>query len=69
MKLTGLSITNFRSIKKAQNIKLSDTTVLIGKNNEGKSNFLAALAICLNNFIYGNRPLRYGKDDISGAYR
>lgn len=69
MKLTGLSITNFRSIKKAQNIQLSDTTVLIGKNNEGKSNFLAALAICLNNFLYGSRHIRYERDDISGAYR
>ena len=69
MKLTGLSITNFRSIKKAQNIQLSDSTVLIGKNNEGKSNFLSALAICLNNFLYGSRYIRYERDDISGAYR
>jgi AAA15 family ATPase/GTPase len=45
MKLVSLSVSNYRSITKAHQIDISDTTVLIGKNNEGKSNILKALNV------------------------
>jgi len=48
MKLVKLSVTNFRSITKAHHISLSGTTVLVGKNNEGKSNLLKALSFAMN---------------------
>lgn len=45
MKIKSFTITNYRSIKEAYNIPLNkDMTVLIGKNNEGKSNILRALS-------------------------
>ena len=48
MKLTKFSVTNFRSITTAHDIKISDSTILIGKNNEGKSNVLKALSVAMN---------------------
>ncbi len=47
MKLTKFSITNYRSITKAYKITISDFTVLVGKNNEGKSNILRALNVAM----------------------
>ena len=47
MKLVYFSVTNFRSITKAHKVSLSETTVLIGRNNEGKSNLLKALDIAM----------------------
>lgn len=43
MKLIYFSVTNFRSITAAHKISLHETTVLIGRNNEGKSNILKSL--------------------------
>ncbi len=43
MKLVNFSATNYRSITTAHRIEFSNVTVLIGKNNEGKSNLLRAL--------------------------
>lgn len=43
MKLVYFSVTNFRSITAAHKISLHQTTVLIGRNNEGKSNILKGL--------------------------
>lgn len=47
MKLFSFSVTNYRSITAAHKIVLSDTTVLIGKNNEGKSNILRSLQVAM----------------------
>lgn len=47
MKLVKFSITNFRSIGGAYNIPLGDYAVLVGPNNEGKSNILKAISIAL----------------------
>ena len=76
MKLKSFTITNYRSIKKAYNIPLNeDMTILIGKNNEGKSNILRALSgafyiikllrnvevgLNLDSYIYGTRRHRLG---------
>ena len=43
MQLVNFSATNYRSITAAHRITFSNVTVLIGKNNEGKSNLLHAL--------------------------
>ncbi len=43
MRLVNFSATNYRSITNAHRIAFSNVTVLIGKNNEGKSNLLRAL--------------------------
>ena len=48
MRLTEFSITNYRSITSASKIKLDNLTVLVGKNNEGKSNLLRALDVAMN---------------------
>ncbi|NVD35840.1 ATP-dependent nuclease [Marinobacter lutaoensis] len=47
MRLTSFSVTNFRSITSAHKVAVSDSTVLIGKNNEGKSNLLRALQVAM----------------------
>ena len=51
MKLIEFSVTNFRSITKAHKIELKDMTVLVGKNNEGKSNLLTALNVAMEAII------------------
>lgn len=43
MQLVKFSATNYRSITSAHRITFSNVTVLIGRNNEGKSNLLRAL--------------------------
>ena len=52
MTLTSFSVTNFRSITSAHRIKMSDKIVLLGKNNEGKSNLLKALNIAMTVLEY-----------------
>ncbi|WP_273724247.1 AAA family ATPase [Leuconostoc mesenteroides] len=48
MKLEKFTVSRYRSIDRAQNIVLGkDTTVLVGKNNEGKSNLLRALNLAI----------------------
>lgn len=47
MKLVSFSVTNYRSITTAHKISLGDVTVLVGKNNEGKSNILKALSLAM----------------------
>ena len=47
MRLASFTVTNFRSITRARKINMGPITVLIGPNNEGKSNIVRALAIGL----------------------
>lgn len=47
MQLETISIENYRSITKARQLRLSSNTVLIGPNNEGKSNILRALSAAM----------------------
>lgn len=44
MRLESFSVENYRSITQARKVSLSENTVLIGPNNEGKSNILRALS-------------------------
>jgi putative ATP-dependent endonuclease of OLD family len=48
MKLVQFSATNYRSITSAHRITFKNITVLIGRNNEGKSNLLRALEAAMN---------------------
>ena len=43
MRLVSFSIKNYRSIRSAEKIAIGELTVLIGPNNEGKSNILRGL--------------------------
>ena len=52
MKLITFSVTNYRSITKAHKINLEDITILLGKNNEGKSNIIRAISAAM--FIITN---------------
>lgn len=47
MDLVGFSVRKYRSIIDAHRLPVGRTTILIGKNNEGKSNLLAALATAM----------------------
>lgn len=47
MQLVNFSVNNYRSITAAHRITFSNVTVLIGKNNEGKSNLLRALELAM----------------------
>lgn len=47
MKLVAFSVKNYRSIQSTPRIALSELTVLVGPNNEGKSNLLSALVCAL----------------------
>ncbi len=47
MRLVSFSVTNFRSITDAHKIPIGDSTVMLGRNNEGKSNVLRALSIAM----------------------
>lgn len=47
MKLVSFSVTNYRSITAAYKLPIGQSTILIGPNNEGKSNILRALVTAL----------------------
>ncbi len=74
MKLINFSVTNFRSITAAHKIAISDRTVLVGKNNEGKSNLLKALQVSmelLQEHSLGNRlglRKRYRDENVQSYY-
>ena len=55
MKLIEFSVTNYRSITTAHKIVLHNLTVLVGKNNEGKSNLLTALKTAMMAMIYHSK--------------
>lgn len=62
MRITSLSIKNFRSIKQLD-IELGDTTVFIGPNNGGKTAILDALRIALTR-RWGQRGTGFTEYDI-----
>jgi predicted ATP-dependent endonuclease of OLD family len=47
MKLVSFTVNNYRSITSANKIEISDITILVGKNNEGKSNLLRAINLSM----------------------
>ena len=48
MRLSSFSVINYRSITNARKIQINNMTVLVGKNNEGKSNILRALTLAMD---------------------
>jgi putative ATP-dependent endonuclease of OLD family len=48
MKLVNFTVEKYRSITKAHKIRLEKTAILVGPNNEGKSNILRALVAAMN---------------------
>ncbi len=62
MELHSFSVSNYRSIISAENIRLSNYTVLVGANNEGKSNILHALAIAMESLANWHRTMRLTTD-------
>lgn len=57
MRLSSFSIVNYRSITNARKIQTGNMTVLVGKNNEGKSNILRALTLAMDIMkIYASDP-------------
>ena len=66
MKLISFSVSNYRSITRAHKIKLHDLTILVGKNNEGKSNIIKAISLSMNiikkySYFPHRRPMGYYK--------
>ena len=55
MKLRSFAVTNYRSIERTGKLSIGDLTVLVGPNNEGKSNILRALTIALEVVSVGQR--------------
>jgi putative ATP-dependent endonuclease of the OLD family len=58
LKLVAITVKNFRSITKAYKLQLGAMTVLIGRNNEGKSNILRAFVAGLGILQRPYRPSR-----------
>ena len=72
MKIVEFSVTNYRSVTTAHRIKLQNLTVLVGKNNEGKSNILSALNVAMRAVMRhgcamsrGDYPRSFGRYGIN----
>lgn len=63
MKLIGFSANNFRSISTAYKLPLTDYTVIVGPNNEGKSNILKGLGLALT-LLTGNKQQRLRRPGV-----
>ncbi|WP_173910410.1 ATP-dependent endonuclease [Acinetobacter sp. Marseille-Q1618] len=58
MKLTKFTIKNFRSITDGSEIDLTEYSVLVGRNNEGKTTVLLALKMAMDALISHGRSIR-----------
>lgn len=54
MRIAGIKIRNFRSIKEIEISPIGDALILIGKNNVGKSAILSAVGV----FFWRKKPSR-----------
>lgn len=61
MKLVEFSVTNYRSVTTAHKIPMQNLTVLVGKNNEGKSNILSALNVAMRAVMIHSRDTRFAR--------
>lgn len=59
MKLVFFTVNNYRSITSANKIPISDITILVGKNNEGKSNLLRAINLSMMSLRYYQDPIGF----------
>lgn len=68
MRLVGFSVKSYRSIVNTERIQLSNKTVIVGPNNEGKSNLLRALILGMNTLmgrLSRYRPTQFGLPLVS----
>jgi len=65
MRVESLTVENFRSITSAKRIPFSNYTVLIGPNNEGKSNVLKALDLAMTTLQHWRPRVVRGADGKS----
>lgn len=68
MKLVAFTVKNYRSITDGYKLPLGEFSVLVGPNNEGKSNVLRAIVLALNllsrsKYYRSQRQLRYTYSD------
>ena len=63
MRLKSISITNYRSITTAKSIPLNNYSVVLGKNNEGKTNVLNAIRLAMTTLRMSVR--QFNSSDIS----
>lgn len=71
VRLSNFSVTNYRSITTARKIQTNNMTVLVGKNNEGKSNILRALSLAMEimkMYAVDPRGLRVSPRYLRGHY-
>ncbi len=73
MKLSSIQIEKYRSIISTEQLKLDDKlTVIVGPNNEGKSNVLRAIVLALGvlqNFRLVRKQPEEGKNEIKYSFR
>lgn len=65
MKLVSFSVENYRSITTARKIPLSNYSLLVGANNEGKSNILHALTLGMKALTDWQRQFQRTRDTKS----
>ena len=68
MKLHSFTVEKYRSITEAKKIILSQSTVLVGPNNEGKSNILRALILAMT-VLTRKRLVRTGDGSTKTVYQ
>ena len=68
MKLVSFTVEKYRSITKAHRIGLDNTTILVGPNNEGKSNILRALVAAMNILTRGRNDDYKGVKKLHGYF-
>lgn len=64
MKLKEIHIENFRGIKNQKIESIEDALILIGKNNAGKSAFLAAIRTLFGDYTPQDKDIYYGCDEL-----
>lgn len=57
MRLVSFTVKNYRSITEANKVEVSDITILVGKNNEGKSNLLKAINLSMIALRFYQNPI------------
>lgn len=68
MKLISFSAKNYRSISTAYKLPLTEYTVIVGPNNEGKSNILKGLGLALG-LLTDSQYIRFGRHSTYSALR
>lgn len=61
MRLVSFSVEKYRSITEAKRIDISESTVLLGPNNEGKSNLVRGLVLGMQTITRGHMLLPSGR--------